>query len=84
MPDIFSLYLTENGNEELLRSSEDPRAIRRILAGRSMAKRLRKPGASLRATKNGKSLRLDLLERMCLDKWFEEAELTTENPVPFL
>lgn len=77
--DSFNLYLSENGKEELLRSDEDPRAIRRIIVGRSMARRLRKPGCVLRATKNGKNLRFDVLERLCLDRWFEAAELATEE-----
>lgn len=74
MSDTFNLFLTENGKEELVKSSEDPAAIRRIIVGRSMAKRLRKPGTSLRATKNYKNLRFDILERLCLDRWLEDAE----------
>lgn len=79
MADSFNLYLTENGKEELIKSSEDPSSLRRIIVSRSMARRLRRPGCALRATKNGKSLRFDNLERLCLDLWFEKAELESAS-----
>lgn len=78
MSDTFNLYLTDNGKEELLKSSEDPNSIRRIAVSRNMKKRLRKPGTSLRATKNYKNLRFDVLERICLDQWFEAAETPSD------
>lgn len=73
MADIFKFYLIENGQETLIKSSEDPREIRRILAGKSMTKRLKK-GCSARLTKNGRDLQTNRLERLCLELWFMQAD----------
>ena len=70
----YALYLTEGGKETLIESNKDPRRIRRIAASKSMVKRSKKAECSLRFTRDGKDLRRDVLERLCLDLWFEDAE----------
>jgi hypothetical protein len=70
----YSLYLTEDGKESLVASDPDLRKIRRIVVGRSMARRLAKPGRFLRLTNGGKNMPLPALERAALDLWFEDQE----------
>lgn len=70
----YVLYIIEDGKESIVASDPDPRKIRRIAAGKSMTRRLRKPGRSLRLTNGGKNMPLQALERVALDLWFEDAE----------
>lgn len=79
MEPIYVLYLMDNGSEELIERSTDPCRIRQIATGRSMTKRLKRPGRSLRVTKDNKEFRLDRLERLCLDQWFEDAETGAQD-----
>jgi hypothetical protein len=71
---MYNLYLTENGVESLIASDADPHKIRRICAGRSMSRRLSRPGRALRLTAQGKNMPLPALERIVLDLWFEDCE----------
>ena len=71
---MYNLYLTENGVESLIASDADPRKIRRVCTGRSMSRRLSRPGRSLRLTAKGKNMPLPALERIVLDLWFEHCE----------
>ena len=80
MADTFKFYLIENGQETLIKASESPEEIRRILVGKSMTKRLKKQGCSVRLTKNGRDLQASTLERLCLDLWLIQAEEQISSP----
>jgi hypothetical protein len=74
---LYNLYITEDGVESIVASDPDPRKIRRIVAGRSMSRRLSRPGRSLRLTLGGKNMTFPTLERVVLDLWFEDCEAAT-------
>lgn len=82
MADTFKFYLIENGQETLIKATENPEEIRRILVGKSMTK-FKKQECSARLSKNGRDLQTNILERLCLDLWFTQAEEqngTTRDP----
>jgi hypothetical protein len=74
---MYNLYITEDGVESLVSSDSDPRKIRRIVVGRSMSRRLSRPGRSLRLTLGGKNMTFPNLERVALDLWFEDCASLT-------
>lgn len=71
MASTYALYLLENNEQELLRSSSCPHEVRRVAVSRKLLKRVRRRNLKLLCTKDNKNFSLHHLDALCLQLWLE-------------
>ena len=75
----YCLYLdTPEGREEILVGEKDPDRVRKVAVGKSFTKRIKNGlGRQAVITRDNKVLPggAHALDRICLDKWFEDSEV---------